>query len=51
MYYVFTRHGILPSVFFKMPHGEKIILRAFMLKEIEDEKEAVDSIKTVGKGG
>ena len=51
MYYSYTRHNISPSVFFKMGEGERIIMRAFMLKEIEENEEAIASIKTIGKGG
>lgn len=50
MYFMFVRHGILPSVFSKMNRGERIILRAFMLQEIEEDKQAVLEIQNA-KGG
>lgn len=51
MYFMFVRHGILPSAFYKMSHGEKVILRAFMLQEIEEEKNTVKEIENMSKGG
>ncbi|MDD6127433.1 MAG: hypothetical protein PUB60_04715 [Veillonellaceae bacterium] len=51
MYFMFVRHGILPSAFYKMSHGEKVILRAFMLQEIEEDKNAVKEIENMSKGG
>ena len=29
MYYYWTRHGIRPSVFYGMPPGERLVIRAF----------------------
>ena len=51
MYFMFVRHGILPSAFYKMSHGEKVIFRALMLQEIEDDKNAVKEIENMSKGG
>lgn len=51
MYFMFVRHGILPSAFYKMPRGERTILRAFMLQEIEEEKNAVKEIGSASRGG
>lgn len=50
MYFMFVRHGILPSAFYKMPRGERIVLRAFMLQEIEEEKNAVLEIQNAKEG-
>ena len=51
MYFMFVRHAIPPSEFYKMSHGEKVILRAFMLQEIEEDKNAVKEIENMSKGG
>lgn len=37
MYMLFARHNIKPSDWYKMGPGEQIILRAFILKELEEE--------------
>ncbi|MFR4978355.1 MAG: hypothetical protein ACLUDG_05470 [Butyricicoccus sp.] len=36
MYYMFRHHNMLPSVFYQLPAGERIVLRAFAMQEIED---------------
>lgn len=51
MYFMFVRHGILPSAFYKMPRGERTILRAFMLQEIEEEKNTIKEIGSASRGG
>lgn len=38
MYYLFRYKNITPSVFFNMGIGEKNILHAFVMQEIEDIK-------------
>ena len=49
------RHNVRPSEWAKMGQGEKIILRAFMLQEIEaenSEKKKMDNmVKDIEKGG
>lgn len=40
MYWMYKKHDVLPSVFYEMGPGERVICRAFMMKEIEDQKEA-----------
>lgn len=51
MYWHYVRHGVRPSEWEKMGDGEQIILRAFMLKEIEAEIEEEKKIKALAKGG
>ena len=36
LFHYWKRHGILPSVLFNLPIGEKIVLRAFFEQEMED---------------
>jgi hypothetical protein len=38
MYWLYREHNILPSRYYAMGEGEKLILRAFMLRELEDMK-------------
>lgn len=38
MYYLFKHHHVLPSAFQAIPQGERIVLRAMALQEIEDRK-------------
>ena len=49
------RHNVRPSEWAKMGQGEKIILRAFMLQEIEaehTEQEKIDDmVRDMKKGG
>ena len=42
--------GIMPE-YYAMGIGERTVLRAFMLKEIEEEKKLQDDIKNKTKGG
>lgn len=42
MYWHYVRHGVKPSEWFAMGPGERVVLRAFMLKEIEDEEKEVN---------
>lgn len=55
MYWHYVRHGVRPSEWVKMGQGEKIILRAFMLQEIDAEnaeKEKIDTmVRSMKKGG
>lgn len=55
MYWHYVRHGVRPSEWFEMGEGERIILRAFMLQEIEaenSEKKKMDNmVKDIEKGG
>ena len=30
MYWIFIRQGILPGTYYKLPEGEKVMVRAFM---------------------
>ena len=36
MYWLYREHHIMPSTFYEMGEGEKMILHAFMRREIED---------------
>lgn len=38
MYFLFCRKNWNPMQYFNMGYGEKRIVHAFMLKEVEDEK-------------
>lgn len=38
MYWLYVKHHITPSVYARMDPGEKVVIRAFYLKELEDEK-------------
>lgn len=38
MYRLFRDHNILPGVYYRMPEGEKEVLRAFCLYEVEQRK-------------
>lgn len=55
MYWHYVRHGVRPSEWLEMGQGERIILRAFMLQEIEaenSEKKKMDNmVKDIEKGG
>lgn len=55
MYWHYVRHGVRPSEWLEMGEGERIILRAFMLQEIEaenSEKKKMDNmVKDIEKGG
>ena len=51
MYWHFVRHGIRPLEWLEMGTGEQIILRAFMIEEIEAEREEEKRIKSMAKGG
>lgn len=50
MYWHYIRHGLRPSEYYSMNPGEKVVLRAFMLKEIESENEQRKEIEKA-KGG
>jgi len=39
MYWLFKKHHIRPSDFFNMNIGEKTVVEAFVLQEIDDIKE------------
>lgn len=55
MYWHYVRHNVRPSEWVKMGRGEKIILRAFMLQEIDAEnaeKGKIDAmVRSMKKGG
>lgn len=51
MYWHYVRHNLRPSEWYEMQPGERLILRAFMLKEIEDEKESIKRAERRAKGG
>lgn len=38
MYYYWVNHGIRPSVFYSMPKGELIVVKAFLLAEQEERR-------------
>jgi len=29
MYYLFTQHGLLPGDYYRLPAGDKVVIRAF----------------------
>jgi hypothetical protein len=37
---MYVNHDVMPSEFHEMGHGERSVLRAFMLQEIKDREEA-----------
>jgi hypothetical protein len=39
-YFLFVKHHIKPSDYFNATIGEKIVYRAFAMKQAEDEEEA-----------
>ena len=41
MYYYWKYRGISPSVFYSMPKGELLVVKAFYEKEIEERNEAI----------
>ena len=45
MYLLFRYHDILPSRYYSMGLGEKMILRAFMHFEVEERNEEVSAIE------
>jgi hypothetical protein len=45
LFYYWKRHGILPSVLFNLPIGEKLVIRAFYEQEIEDTQKVVKTGK------
>jgi hypothetical protein len=47
MYYYWTRHGIRPSVFYGMPPGERLVIRAFFEHEREDIEDVLKSSRNV----
>lgn len=50
MYWLYAKHHILPSVYANMDPGEKVVLRAFYAKEIEETlKEQARLNKTMGR--
>lgn len=46
MYWHYVRHGVKPSEWYEMGPGERVVLWAFMLKEIEGEEHAREQMKT-----
>lgn len=51
MFWHYVRHNLRPSDYYEAGTGERIILRAFMLKEIEEEKRLKKEIEDKTKGG
>nr|DAX48243.1 MAG TPA: hypothetical protein [Caudoviricetes sp.] len=45
MYFLYRYHHILPSTYFKLPIGEKIVVNAFVSYEIEKRIEESESLK------
>lgn len=39
MYYLFHEHHLLPGDYWRLPQGDKVVLRAFFLKDMEDRRE------------
>lgn len=44
MYYLFKHKNITPSSFFNMKIGEKKILHAFVMQEIEDSRKEQENL-------
>ena len=36
MYYLFTRHNILPGSYYNLPPGDKVVIRAFFEKHMDE---------------
>lgn len=51
MFWHYVRHNLRPSEYHEAGAGERIILRAFMLKEIEEEKKLQKQMEDKAKGG
>ena len=51
MFWHYVRHNLRPSDYYAAGPGERIVLRAFMLKEIEEEKRMKKEIEDKTKGG
>ena len=45
MYFLYRYHNIMPSTYFKLPIGEKIVVNAFVSYEIEKRIEESESLK------
>lgn len=45
MYFLYRYHHILPSTYFTLPIGEKIVVNAFVSYEIEKRIEESESLK------
>ena len=45
MYFLYRYHHVMPSTYFTMPIGEKIIVNAFVSNEIEKRIEEAESLK------
>lgn len=45
MYIAFVKHGVLPSAYFTASPSEKLIIRAFLSQEHEEEKKQAEEIK------
>jgi hypothetical protein len=43
MYYYWSEKGIRPSVIYNMPKGERVVVTAFFLKEMEDKRKKRDA--------
>ena len=44
MFWVYREHHILPSTYYNLGEGEKKILHAFMVREVEDRSERQDAV-------
>lgn len=47
MYYYWVEHGIRPSVFYNMSSGEKLVVRSFYEKEMEEKYEKIKGLKDI----
>lgn len=45
MYWLYVKHHMAPSVYAHMDSGEKVVIRAFYLKELEDERREQAELK------
>lgn len=45
MHYYWVKHGIRPSVFYNMPKGEQLVIRAFFERELEEREETFRELK------
>lgn len=49
-YWLYKRKGWSPYDYLKKPFGEKIIIRGFVMQEVEDIKAEADAIKAMEEG-
>lgn len=45
MYYLFRQKGWTPNQYYGMDYGEKRVVHAFMIQEIEDQSREIQELK------